>query len=212
MCNKVTKNLFTLGENMKYYFKKFLLLFVYLISSGIIATGALAFEGAEWIKLVFLILNLALFIFIYCAIAFKDGEKALKVRVSNDKIREIIVKTGEDYPLNLQGEFTIRKGFITGATACLPLVFLLLLHLLFGNGSTNIALNSLQLLYMAFYGFFNLDFLGVHSTVLYASPYWVLISIPVLVILHGVLFYLGGRRAELQQERIKNVHMAYHGK
>ena len=115
---------------MKYYLKKFFIILVYLISSGIIASSVLVIEGNAWLKLVLLILNLALFIFIYSAIAFKDGEKALKVRISNDKLRQLIVQTGDDYKLDLDGEFTIRKGFITGVSACIPLIVLLLLNLL----------------------------------------------------------------------------------
>ena len=96
---------------MKYYLKKFFLIIVYLISSGVIASSVLIIEGMAWLKLILLALNLALFVFIYGAIAFKDGEKALRVRISNDKLRELIVQTGDDYKLDLEGEFTIRKGY-----------------------------------------------------------------------------------------------------
>ncbi len=212
MCYKGAKNLYTLGENMKYYLKKFFLIIVYLISSGVIASSVLIIEGMAWLKLILLALNLALFVFIYGAIAFKDGEKALRVRISNDKIRELIVQTGDDYKLDLEGEFTIRKGFITGATACIPLIFLLLLNLFFSvSNPNNIALQALELFYMVFFGFFNLDFLEVHKVALYASPYWTLIAIPVLIIVHGIFFYLGAKHLEAQQERFKQSHRRFHG-
>ncbi len=178
---------------------------VYVISSGIMGSSVLAIEGKAWLKLVLLVLNLALFVFIYCAIAFKDGEKAIRVRTSNDKLRELIVQTGNDYKLDLEGEFTIRKGFITGATTCLPLILFLLLNLIVG-GKSNSLIMLIQLFYMAFLGFFNLDFAQVYEDALYASYYWTLIAIPVLIILQGVFFYLGGKNAEDQQEKIKNAH------
>ncbi len=197
---------------MKYYLKKFFIILVYLISSGIIASSVLVIEGNAWLKLVLLILNLALFIFIYSAIAFKDGEKALKVRISNDKLRQLIVQTGDDYKLDLDGEFTIRKGFITGANACIPLIVLLLLNLFFSiSNPNNVALRGLELIYMAFFGFFNLDFLEVYEVALYASPYWTLIAIPVLIIVHGVFFYLGAKKLEAQQERFRRSHRNLHG-
>ena len=131
---------------MKYYLKKFFLLVIYLISSGIIGSGILIIEGMAWLKLILALLNLALFVFIYCAIAFKDGEKALRVRVSNDKLRELIVKTGDDYKLDLEGEYTIRKGFITGAMACIPLLVLLLLNFVVKGATNTIIVQALQLL------------------------------------------------------------------
>lgn len=196
---------------MKYYLKKLFLFFVYLISSGIIGAGVLVIEGLPWLKLIFMLLNFALFIFIYCAIGFKDGEKALRVRISNDKLRELIVKTGDDYQLDLEGEFTVRKGFITGAMACVPLAVLLLLDLVVKGATNSLIVQAVQLFYMAFYGFFNLDFASAHKTVLYASYYWTLVSVPVLIILQGVFFYLGGRNIEKQQEKIKNTHRHLYG-
>ena len=76
---------------MKYYLKKMFIMTVYLVSSGIIGASIFLIEGASWLKLILLILNFGLFLFIYCSIAFKDGEKALRVRYSNDKLRELIV-------------------------------------------------------------------------------------------------------------------------
>ena len=176
---------------------------VYVISSGIMGSGVMIIQGNAWLRLVLLILNLALFVFIYCAIAFKDGEKALRVRTSNDKLRELIVQTGDDYKLDLDGEFTVIKGFIIGATTCLPLIILILLNLLVGGKSGSIIM-TIQLFYMAFLGFFNLDFAEVYEEVLYSSCYWALIAIPVLIILQGVFFYLGGRNAQAQIDKIKN--------
>ena len=190
---------------MKYYLRKFFLIFVYLVSSGIIGAGALSMNASEWIKLILLVLNLALFVFIYCGIAFKDGEKALKVRISNDKMRELIVLTGDDYKLDLEGEFKVRKGFITGALACIPLAFFLLIDLLIAR-ENNVAVMAIQIFYMAFYGFFNLDFLDVHEVPLYSSHYWALISVPILIILQGVFFYMGGKKVEREQKRFKNRH------
>ena len=188
---------------MNYYLKKFFLILVYLISSGIIASGALLIEGVEIIKLILLMLNLALFLFIYCSIAFKDGEKALRVRISNDKMRELIIQTGDDYKLDLDGEYKARKGFIVGANACIPLVVLLLISLWIGHEG-NVAEKTVELFYLVFFGFFNLDFMNVHEDALFASCYWTLIAVPFLIVLHGVFFCLGARKVELQQEAFRN--------
>ena len=211
MFNKVAKNLYTLGEKMKYYLKKTFLLVIYLVSSGIIGASIFLIEGMAWLQLILLILNFALFVFVYCGIAFKDGEKALRVRISNDKLRELIVKTGDDYKLDLGGEYTVMKGFITGACASLPLVILMLLSLVVKGATNSVIVQAIQLFYLVFYGFFNLDFANAHKVTLYAPIYWTLIAIPILIILHGVFFCLGKRRAELQQEKIKNTHRRLYG-
>ena len=166
-------------------------------------TGVMAIEGIAWLRFVLMILNFALFIFIYCAIAFKDGEKAIKVRTSNDKLRELIVQTGDDYKLDLEGEYTSIKGFITGATTCLPLIFLLLLNLLL-DGKSGLVMMTLQMFYMVFYAFFNVDFAEAYETVLYSSHYWTLVAIPILIIVHGVFFCLGGKKAQAQQDKLRS--------
>ncbi len=183
---------------------------VYLISSGILGSGALLVQGMPWARLGLLTLNLGVFIFIYCAIAYKDGEKALMVRISNDKIRELIVQTGDDYKLDLDYEFSVRKGFIAGAMACIPLALFLLLDLAIGTPN-NIAVKAVELFYMVFFGFFNIDFLSAHSIALYSSYYWTLISAPILIILHGVFYYLGAWKMQKRQDKIKSTHKRLHG-
>ena len=199
---------------MKYYLKKSLFLIVYLLFTATIAASILSIEGLAVLKLILLIANLALFLYISCGITFQDGQKAYKVLVSNDKLRERIVETGEEITLNTKEEYHVKKGFIIGALACVPMVLLLIVHAIVTNSNPeNIVFGQAAgVLYMNVYGFFNVDFLNVQSVVLYASFYWALLAIPLLIVAQGVSYYLGARKIMFQQEQIKNTHQRIYGK
>lgn len=198
---------------MSYCIKKALFLIVYLLFSAIIASGVLSIEGLAFLKIILLLANLILFLYISCGITYQDGQKAFKVRISNDKERERIVLTGEDCKLDLKGEYHISKGFIIGALSCLPLVVLLVIYAIMGSNNPD-AQGMGQIagaIYLLVYGFFNIDAYNVQTVVMYASYYWALLAIPVIVLSQGIAYYLGARKIECQQEKIKETHNRIYG-
>ena len=198
---------------MGYYIKKALFLMLYLLFTAVIAASILSIKGHGIFRLLLLLANLALFLYISFGITSQDGQKAYKVLLANDKEREYIIKTGEDRPLNLKGEYHIKNGFIIGALMCVPLVVLLIIHAIITNvDPANIGFGNMAgFLYMLVYAFFNIDFAGNIETVLYASYYWSLMAIPVIVVSQGLAYYLGAKKIRMQQEQIRKKHESIYG-
>ena len=99
---------------MKFYLKKAFFIFVYLVLTSFIAMAIILIEGQTLLKVALLVANLGLFLYIISVMAYQDGQKALKVRIANDKEREYIIKTGEDRKINAQEEYKAYKGFLIG--------------------------------------------------------------------------------------------------
>lgn len=202
---------------MKYYLSHALLGLLYLFFSAITAFAILMIEGLIWLKVILLVLNLGLYVFIVATVAKKDGEDALKVRIANDLERKVIIQTGEDIQLK-KGEFAWWKGFVIGGVVCVPLVVLLIIHaILTSIDPTKTGAGAIAgFLYMMVFAFFRMDVVmgenvstTVGSAVQTNMPleagffYWSLLAIPVIVLTIGIAYYLGGKKIELQQQKIK---------
>lgn len=200
---------------MWYYIKQGLLPFIYLFFTAITAFGILCIEGLVWLKVLFLLLNIGLYVFIVSAASFKDGQEALKVRIANDLERMQIVRTGESLPLKLKEEYKPWKGFFHGFIACIPLVILLIIHTVVmltggGNGAGAIA----GFIYMMVFAFSRVN---INTGATAATPinptiyYWSLLAIPVIVLATGIAYILGGKKIELQQQRIREKQRSIYG-
>ncbi len=192
---------------MKFYLKKAIIGLVYLLFSAVTAYAVLLIPNLVGLKVVLLGLNLLLYCYILSATAFQDGQTSYKVRMANDLNRKQIVLTGEDIPLDTQKEYKAYKGIIIGLVVCLPLVVLLLLHTIFQNQGFG---RTAGFCYMSFYAFAGVN-VKIDKLFSLISPYWALLAIPVIVLVQGLFFYLGGRKIELQQEMIKEKHRMLHG-
>ena len=200
---------------MWYYVKQGLLPFIYLFFTAITAFGILCIEGLVWLKVLLLLLNIGLYVFIVSAASFKDGQEALKVRIANDLERMQIVRTGESLPLKLKEEYKPWKGFFHGFIACIPLVVLLIIHTVViltggGNGAGAIA----GFIYMMVFAFSRVN---INTGATAATPinptiyYWSLLAIPVIVLATGISYILGGKKIELQQQRIREKQRRIYG-
>ena len=202
---------------MKYYISHALLACLYLFFTAITAFAILLIQDLIWLKVILLLLNLGLYVFIVATVAKKDGEDALKVRLANDLERKVIIQTGEDIQLK-KGEFAWWKGFAIGGVVCVPLVVLLIIHaILTSIDPTKTGAGAIAgFLYMMVFAFFRMDVVmsdTVNTTMSDAVQtnipiqpeffYWTLLAIPVIVLSIGVAYYLGGRKIELQQQKIK---------
>ena len=208
------KNILKIGVKMWYYIKQSLLPFVYLFFSAITAFGILCIEGLVWLKVLLLLLNLGLYVFIVAAASFKDGQEALKVRIANDLERMQIVRTGEALPLKLKEEYKPWKGFFHGFIACIPLIILMIIHtILFLAGGGNGAGALAGFVYMMVFAFSRVN-IGTSATTITVSPavyYWSLLAIPVIMLSTGVAYILGCKKIELQQQRIKEKQRSIYG-
>ena len=197
---------------MKFYLKKAVVGFVYLVFSAMASYGVLYIPGLAGLKVVLLILNLCLYLYVLSATAIQDGQSAYKIRMANDLNRKQIVLTGEDIPLDTQKEYKAYKGYIIGVVICLPLIVLLIIHsILMKTNPLNQDYGvAASVLYLSFYAFAGVN-VKVGDLFAVVSPYWALVSIPVIILVQGFSFYLGGRKIELQQEMIRQRHKMIHG-
>ena len=194
---------------MWYYVKQSFMSFIYLIFTAIIALVIMTVQNF-WLRLVLSLLNLALYLVIVCATSYKEGELALRVRISNDLERKIIVRTGEDRPLKLKEEFKEWKGFIFGLVACVPLVILLIIHTIIVSFIDPTYLNVGAIsafIYANFYGFASLFFGELASWHYYFS----LIALPILSLSTGIPYIWGGRRVERQRSIIEQKKRQIYG-
>lgn len=201
-----------------YYVKQMFMPVIYTIFASMIALGIICIEGdnLNWLKIILLILNIGLFLFIIAVNYFKEGQTEYKVRIANDVERENIIRTGDNRPLKLVEEYKPWKGYVIGLTSCAPLIILLLIHtIMFLAGSKYMTVGGLaSSMYMFVMGFMFLD-LGAETTATAALPatahYLSLVIIPVMVVLVGVAYRLGARKIELQQQMIKEKHRQIYG-
>lgn len=211
---------------MKYYISKSFFAIVYSFFSALTSFVILFIENLTWLKAVLLAVNLGLYIYVVTAVAFQDGQAALKVRIANDLERREIIRTGEDRPLKLSEEFKPWKGYVIGLLSCAPLIILMVVHaILTSVDPTKTGAGAIAgFLYMAVFAFFRMDSIQVtdindamvdtiqkNTTLEPSIFYWTLLIVPVLIICIGVGYYLGGRKIEKQQERIREHQKMLHG-
>ena len=191
---------------MWYYIKQAVLPFVYLFFNAITAFGIVCIQGADltWLRILLLILNIGLYCVIVCAASYKDGQEALKVRIANDLERVQIVRTGESLPLKLKEEYKPWKGFLFGLISCAPLIILLLVHTIVVAAGGGIGVGGIAgFIYMMIFGFAFAGGTGAVGTFAPSTYYLSLIAVPVIMLATGIPYILGGKKIELQQQRIK---------
>ena len=212
-------------NRVKYYVTRSVFSFVYAFITSLTAAAILCIEDLVWLKALLSALNLLLYIYIVGAIAFKDGEQALKVRNNNDFERQIMVKTGQDRPLKLTEEFKPWKGFVIGAIACIPVCVLMIIHAIATLiNPANISVGAYtSFLYMFIFSFFRLNVVqsggdtGIdqsvqaNATVAPELFYLNLLVVPVLLLSIGVGYYLGGKKVERDYQKLKERQRIYSG-
>jgi len=205
---------------MWYYIKQGFLPFIYLFFMAMTSIGILSI-GSDllWLKIILAILNLALYLVVVMAAAYKDGQEDYRTRMANDLERMEIVRTGEDRPLKLKEEYKAWKGFLNGAMACIPLVILMIVHtvLICIDSNLNGAGVIASMVYLVFFAFCRLDAVGAvtsETVVATVSPvmfYFTLIALPIIMLSTGIPYLLGAKKIELQQERIRERQRQIYG-
>ena len=206
---------------MKYYLKQCVTPIVYQLFSSVIALGIL-FIGAEMVvlRVILLVLNLAMYVSIMGAVFFKEGQEAFKVRIANDLERMEIIRTGDALPLKLHEEYKWWKGFALALITCIPLFFLLLLHVILvlsvGTNASGAGVIA-GALYMFVFGFVrSLTGISVpgESVIAVADPWrclWALLAVPIIVLSIGIPYYFGAKKIELRQEKINETQRKIYG-
>ena len=138
--------------------------------------------------------------------------------------RKIIIRTGENRPLDLIGEYKVWKGFLIGAVACIPVVLLLLIHtILVAIDPTQTGVGTLvSFLYMCVFAFYRINViqtgwdsmdqsLAANATIAPELYYVTLLMIPILILTIGIGYFLGAKREELKNRRLKERQRIYSG-
>lgn len=198
------------------YVKNILLGYTYLLFMGMLAWGITLLDNslAEFIVC---LVNIGFFCFVMWYNLYKEGEAAMNTRYSNDLEREYMVRTGFLRKLKTHEEYKPWKGFLMGGYVCLPLVVCMLIHLILGtaigpeyNGGGVVA----GIMYLGFYwlyAIFMVGTTGTLTTMTWGGYFIILYAIPVILIVFGVAYILGGKKAVRQREMIEDRHKQIYG-
>ncbi len=196
---------------MKYLLKISLIPFVYLIFMLILSFMVMLIpEHLMWLRYVGAAACLGVYVYIVFGVSYREGETALKVRVSNDIERRVIIETGEDRPLKKDKEYKAWKGFVAGLIVCTPLIIMMIIHtiLIFAVGQEYTGAGMVAgLLYFLVYMFFRIP----GTTITAFTYYYALLALPLIVLLMGFSYMYGAKRIAVQQEAIKQTEDSIYG-
>ena len=188
---------------VKHFLKQSIIPFIYLLLMALtsLSIGAIQGKHLVWLRLLLSVLAFGLYAVVVGAISYKEGQEAMKIRYANDIERRVIIRTGENRPLERVKEYQTWKGFTVGLVVCIPLVIMLIVHtILILVNPVNVGAGVLSgYVYMVWFMIFRCD-LSVAVTA--GTYYLVLTAIPAFACVTGIPYYLGGRKIEIQQERI----------
>ncbi len=197
---------------MKFYIKKAAFPVIYLIMSALTAFAAVSFpNNLMALKIIIGLINIGVYVFVIAYYSFKNGEESLKVRNSNDIIRRRMLETGEVYPIKKAEEYKAYKGFMIGAITCIPLALLWVIYgitVAITKNPTNAISGITMLLYMAVIMFWNLDENNIVSS---SAFFYTGIYFPFVIILTGVFYILGAKKAEKLYDSIEKKNQELYG-
>lgn len=198
------------------YVKNILLGFVYLLLADMVAF-AVSFLDSPVAEFVVYLINAGFFCFVMWFNMYKEGEAAMNVRYSNDLEREYMVRTGFIRPLKTHEEYKPWKGFVMGLFVCAPLILCMIIHLILGltagtnyNGGGMVA----GIIYVAFYllfAVFAIKGSGETAVMPWGGYFALLYVVAVVLVVMGVSYILGGRKAVKQREMIEERHKEIYG-
>ena len=182
---------------------------MYTVFAAAIALGILCIEGLPALKIILLLANLGLFIFIVFSLFKTEGQKAFKTRIANDMERAHIIETGEDRPIDSAAEYKTWKGFVMGIVASFPLIIVLIVHtiLIAINFQSTGAGAIGAIFYAMIYGFV----MALTTELTAYTYYFMTIYIVILSVTMGLGYMIGGKTIEHQQEMIKEKHRQIYG-
>lgn len=194
---------------MKFYLKNAFIPFFYLMFTGLTSLSiSMITNDLLWLKMILWVLNVGLYASVVFLTSFKDGQTAYGVLQSNDREREIIVKTGEYRELRLVEEYKPWKGFFHGFLATIPLIVLLIIHAVVMIGDpTDVSVGRIAgFIYMTFYAFFSYG-----GGVTAYTFFYTVVAIPFMVCFAGVPYLLGAKKAEKNYAKANELNSRIYG-
>lgn len=199
-------------KKLKYYVKKSGFAVMYLFITIVTGLTGLAFSNDLLIiKILLGVMNIGLYGFFVVYYNYKTGEEAMSIRFSNDLNRMEIIRTGKDIKLKTTEEYHWWKGFFIGFLSSVPLIALWIIHIiltLITGKQTTIAGGVAIFLYVLVIYFFNIKGEGLAST---NSFYLTSLYLPLVIILSGIGYLLGARKAKLRQQGFEELNKEIYG-
>lgn len=198
---------------MWYYIKQSVISLGYLvfISFGSIFVSLIG-NDLIWLKWIFSIIILAIYIMIVGISSYKDGEIAYKKLLANDLERRRIIETGEDIPLNVREEYRPWKGFLTGGITCIPMFVLLIVHTIVGLATNGKFLDfggTAVVIYMPMFIFFHMD---SSVSLAFGDYYLLLFAVPIILLTTGLPYIWGTLKERKTQEIVRQRKEQIYGK
>lgn len=192
-----------------YYFKQSIFLFVYLLTTSI-ASLLLLVIPTVWIRFALAILLLAIYLVVVFVAMKQEGEKALKKRHANDLTRKRMITTGQVVEFDNVGEYAIYKGFLIGLFSNMPMLLLLLIHsIIFICGSSFITFGTIS---SVVYSIYTAPIISLTSNQFTMATHYITLYGAVLsTLISGVGYILGGRKLQLQYDRIEEKQKSIYG-
>ena len=194
---------------MKYYLKQIILPFVYLVCLGF-SQLAIDLIGVPWVEVLVAAIMLFFFSYLMILIFFREGQAALKVRDSNDMLREYMVKTGKPVEIKAAEEYKWYKPIIFGLIISLPLIVVCIIHfflVLFIGAEADGAAIVGRFIYMIYYEIF----LYAYKPLVGWEFFYLLTFIPYICAILCVPYYFGMKKAKRQADEIKEKQRILHG-
>lgn len=192
-----------------YYFKESGFIFLYSIMMAFMSLAAIAIE-IDWVSYILCAVSIGFMLFIIAYDCFKEGQKGYKQLYQNDMSRKRIIETGEDIEINTMVEYKPYKGFLISFFAFIPMILFLLVHLIIAvsGGETNVLGAIANLLYLDFAA----PIFFIYNSELPKYAYFIILYSVVISCAVGTFAYvLGGRKIELQYEKIKEKQKSIYG-
>ena len=198
---------------MKYYLKKFLFLFVYIIMMDIVSFGAISIQTELWVRVLLSILSIAMYLFVVIIFGYAEGKLAEKTLFSNDNNRRFIIETGKDMPLKEHEEFKVWKGFVMGASVCFPMILGLIVHLIvyLCTGTVTAVGGATSICYMLFYAPIFAGYLVSGTVVPWASYFIMLYGIVVMTLAFGISYIVGAAKMKKEDDKIREKQKIIYG-
>lgn len=198
---------------MKYYLKKFLFLFVYVIMMDIVSFGAISIQTELWVRVLLSVLSIAMYLLIVVIFGYAEGKLAEKALFSNDNNRRFIIETGKDIPLKEHEEFKAWKGFVIGASACFPMILGLIVHLIvyLCTGTVTAVGGATSICYMLFYAPIFAGYLVSETPAPWASYFIMLYGVVATTLAFGISYIAGAAKMRKEYDKIREKQKTIYG-
>lgn len=198
-------------KTVKFYLPNIIFTFLFSCCFSFMAYYTVLIENAV-IRFCVYGLLISFILFCFAVMTIKLGIDSMNNMISNDILRERMIRTGEMVEIHRGTEYAWWKGLIIGAFAGVPTVVLIIVHFILT--SINPSLSGAGLIA----GIINLPFILPFKEILNlenftnALYYFCLISLPLNSLATMTGYVIGAKKISLSRNKIKEINKKIYGK